>query len=156
MSLAEAGARAAGGETRAAEAPGSAAVVTVVPAVLALAAGLWNLGGPPPWRDEAATISAAARTLPQLAHLLQSVDAVHGLYYALMHLVVGVPGTAEVVLRIPSVVAGALAAAGTGALGRALGAPRTGLYGGVLLALMPIFSRYVQEARPYSMTAATA
>ncbi|MEV7803779.1 hypothetical protein AB0O28_12595 [Microbispora sp. NPDC088329] len=126
----------------------------VVPAVFALAAGLWDLGGPPPWRDEAATVSAAGRTLPQLAHLLQSVDAVHGLYYALMHIVAGLYGTAEVTLRIPSVVAGALAAAGTGALGRALGVPRAGLYGGVLLALMPIFSRYVQEARPYAMTAA--
>ncbi|GIH63547.1 glycosyltransferase family 39 protein [Microbispora siamensis] len=132
------------------------AVVTLVPAVLALAAGLWDLGGPPPWRDEAATVSAAVRTFPQLAHLLQSVDAVHGLYYALMHVVAGLSGTAEVALRIPSVVAGALAAAGTGALGRALGAPRAGLYGGVLLALMPIFSRYVQEARPYALTAAAA
>ncbi|WP_182898551.1 glycosyltransferase family 39 protein [Microbispora sp. H10830] len=131
-------------------------VVIVVPAVLALAAGLSDLGGPPPWRDEAATVSAVGRTLPQLAHLLQSVDAVHGLYYALMHVVAGLSGTAEVPLRIPSVVAGALAAAGTGAIGRALGAPRAGLYGGVLLALMPIFSRYVQEARPYAMTAAAA
>ncbi|MEU6407556.1 glycosyltransferase family 39 protein [Microbispora sp. NPDC046933] len=145
-----------------AEAPERAArldrpgVVTVVPAVLALAAGLWDLGGPPPWRDEAATVSAVGRTLPQLAHLLQSVDAVHGLYYALMHVVAGLSGTAEVALRMPSVVAGALAAAGTGALGRALGVPRAGLYGGVLLALMPIFSRYVQEARPYPMTAAAA
>ncbi|KAA9381762.1 hypothetical protein F5972_02775 [Microbispora cellulosiformans] len=130
--------------------------VTAVPAVLALAAGLWDLGGPPLWRDEAATVSAAVRTLPQTAHLLRSVDAVHGLYYALMHMVAGVFGTAEVALRLPSVLAGALAAAGTGALGRALGHPRAGLYGGTLLALMPIFSRYVQEARPYAMTTAAA
>ncbi|GGO06767.1 hypothetical protein GCM10010116_13480 [Microbispora rosea subsp. aerata] len=131
-------------------------VVMLVPAVLALAAGLWDLAGPPPWRDEAATVSAAGRTLPQLAHLLQSVDAVHGLYYGLTHVVASLYGTAEVTLRIPSVVAGVLAAAGTGALGRALGVPRAGLYGGVLLALMPIFSRYVQEARPYALTAAAA
>ncbi|WP_169951919.1 glycosyltransferase family 39 protein [Microbispora sp. H11081] len=130
--------------------------VTVVPAVVALAAGLCNLGGPPPWRDEAATISAAGRTLPELAHLLQSVDAVHGLYYLVAHVVADLSGTGEVALRLPSVVAGALAAAGTGALGRALGSPRAGLYGGVLLALMPIFSRYVQEARPYSLAAAAA
>ncbi|GAB3152603.1 glycosyltransferase family 39 protein [Microbispora hainanensis] len=138
------------------ERPARSAVVTVVPAVLAIVVGLWNLGGPPPWRDEAATVSAAGRTLPQLAHLLQSVDAVHGLYYALMHVVAGLSGTAGVALRLPSVVAGALAAAGTGAIGRALGVPRAGLYGGVLLALMPIFSRYVQEARPYALTAAAA
>ncbi|MBO4270460.1 hypothetical protein [Microbispora triticiradicis] len=130
--------------------------VTGIPAALALAAGLWDLGGPPLWRDEAATVSAAVRTLPQITHLLQSVDAVHGLYYALMHMVVGVFGMAEAALRLPSVLAGALAAAGTGALGRALGVPRAGLYGGSLLALMPIFSRYVQEARPYPMTTAAA
>lgn len=138
------------------ERPTRLAVVIVVPAVLALAVGLWDLGGPPPWRDEAATASAAGRTLPQLAHLLQSVDAVHGLYYALMHVVAGLSGTGEVALRLPSVVAGALAAAGTGAIGRALGVPRAGLYGGALLALMPIFSRYVQEARPYALTVAAA
>ncbi|WP_405395363.1 hypothetical protein [Microbispora hainanensis] len=138
------------------ERPARSAAVIVVPAVLALVVGLWDLGGPPLWRDEAATVSAAGRTLPQLAHLLQSVDVVHGLYYALMHVVAGLSGTAGVALRLPSVVAGALAAAGTGAIGRALGVPRAGLYGGALLALMPIFSRYVQEARPYALTAAAA
>ncbi|TLP62270.1 hypothetical protein [Microbispora triticiradicis] len=144
------------GSARSLREKAGACAVTGVPAALALAAGLWGLGGPPLWRDEAATVSAAVRTLPQMTHLLQSVDAVHGLYYALMHMVVGVSGTAEVALRLPSVLAGALAAAGTGALGRALGLRRAGLYGGSLLALMPIFSRYVQEARPYPMTTAAA
>jgi mannosyltransferase len=125
-----------------------------VPAALALIAGLWDLGGPPIWRDEAATISAVTRTPAQLAHLLSGVDAVHGLYYTLMHIVAVVFGTGEVALRLPSVLAGALAAAGVGALGRALGDPRAGLYGGALMAMTPVFSRYVQEARPYPMTMA--
>jgi mannosyltransferase len=135
-------------------APRASAAAIAVPAALALAAGLWDLSGPPLWRDEAATVSAASRTLPEMARLLQSVDAVHGLYYALMHVVVTLFGTDIVVLRLPSVVAGMLAAAGVGALGRALGNARAGLYGGVLLALMPVFSRYVQEARPYALTMA--
>ncbi|MFC0864824.1 glycosyltransferase family 39 protein [Sphaerimonospora cavernae] len=124
------------------------------PAGLALVAGLWDLASPPVWRDEAATLSAVIRTPHQLLHLLQAVDAVHGLYYALMHVVVALFGTGEVVLRLPSVVAGALAAAGVGALGRALGHRRAGLYGGMLMATMPIFSRYVQEARPYPLAMA--
>ncbi|GII53121.1 mannosyltransferase [Planotetraspora thailandica] len=127
-----------------------------VPALLALAAGLWGLTSPPLWRDEAATVSAVSRSLPQLAHLLGTVDAVHGVYYGLMHVVAAVAGTGEVALRLPSVLAGALAAAGVGALGRALGNPRAGLYGGALLAMMPVFSRYVQEARPYPLTMAVA
>ncbi|GAA4581143.1 glycosyltransferase family 39 protein [Planotetraspora phitsanulokensis] len=125
-----------------------------VPAALALVAGLWDLGGPPVWRDEAATVSAVSRTPFQLAHLLSGVDAVHGVYYAFMHVVAVVFGTGEVALRLPSVLAGALAAAGVGALGRALGEPRAGLYGGALMAVTPVFSRYVQEARPYPMTMA--
>jgi mannosyltransferase len=130
------------------------AACVAVPAVLALVAGLWDLGGPPVWRDEAATVSAVTRTPAQLAHLLSGVDAVHGLYYAVMHVVAVVFGTGEVALRLPSVLAGVLAAAGVGALGRALGDPRAGLYGGALMAMTPVFSRYVQEARPYPMTMA--
>ncbi|MEZ0072824.1 glycosyltransferase family 39 protein [Planotetraspora sp. GP83] len=130
----------------------SAAVV--VPGLLALVAGLWDLSGPPLWRDEAATISAATRTLPQLLHLLHTVDVVHGAYYVLMHVVVAVSGTGDVAVRLPSVLAGALAAAGVGVLGRALGNPRAGLYGGALMATMPVFSRYVQEARPYPLAMA--
>ncbi|MBP2704798.1 glycosyltransferase family 39 protein [Microbispora sp. RL4-1S] len=143
--------------TRAARAPRArASAALAVPAVLALAAGLWEPAGPPVWRDEAATISAASRTLPETARLLASVDAVHGLYYAFAHVMVALFGPDPVALRLPSVVAGALAAAGVCALGRALGAPRAGLYGGCLLALMPIFSRYVQEARPYAFVLAAA
>lgn len=126
----------------------------MAPAALALAAGLWDLAAPPVWRDEAATVSAAGRTLPEMLHLLRGVDAVHGLYYLLMHVVIGLFGTGEAALRLPSVIAGALGAAGVCALGRSLGAPRAGLYGGVLLAVMPVFSRYAQDARPYALTMA--
>lgn len=131
-------------------------ISVAVPAAVALAAGLWDLTGPPPWRDEAATASAVNRTLPQMLDLLQQVDAVHGVYYALVHVVATLFGTSDVVLRLPSVVAGMLAAGGLAALGRSLGNPRAGLYGGLLLAVMPIFSRYVQEARPYGLTMAAA
>lgn len=134
--------------------PPGPSVTVVVPGVLALAAGLWNLSGPPLWRDEAATISAATRTLPQLLHLLHTVDLVHGVYYVLMHVFVAVFGTGDVALRLPSVLAGVASAAGVGVLGRALGNPRAGLYGGALLAVMPVFSRYVQEARPYPLAMA--
>jgi mannosyltransferase len=54
--------------------------------------------------DEVATRWAAQLSLRELAHLLRHVDAVHGLYYLLMH---GwtVLGTSPAVIRIPSVIA---------------------------------------------------
>jgi len=43
-------------------------------------------GKPSLWFDESATISASAsRTVPELWRLLTHIDAVHGLYYLLMH-----------------------------------------------------------------------
>ena len=54
--------------------------------------------------DEVASRWAASLSLRQLAHLLRHVDAVHGLYYLLMHGWVAI-GTSPAVLRIPSVIA---------------------------------------------------
>lgn len=58
-----------------------AALLGVFAAALALA-GSWNVSL---WTDEAATIAGARRALPELWLMLQNVDAVHGLYYLLMH-----------------------------------------------------------------------
>ena len=71
------------------------------------------------WDDEIATISAAGRNPAELVALLQSVDAVHGLYYFLMHAWTSVFGFSEVAMRAPSALAVGLACAGTVVLGRA-------------------------------------
>ena len=54
--------------------------------------------------DEVATRWAACLSLRELAHLLRHMDAVHGLYYLLMHGWMAV-GTSPAVMRIPSVIA---------------------------------------------------
>ena len=55
-------------------------------AVLATAISAGWAARPSLWFDEGATISASAnRTLPELWKLLGHIDAVHGLYYLLMH-----------------------------------------------------------------------
>ncbi|MGH9208368.1 MAG: glycosyltransferase family 39 protein, partial [Acidimicrobiales bacterium] len=57
-------------------------VVALLTAVISVAAA----GRPSLWFDEGATISASAsRSLPELWRLLRHIDAVHGLYYLLMH-----------------------------------------------------------------------
>ena len=54
---------------------------------------------PSVWFDEAATVSGATRSIPELLHMLGKVDAVHGLYYMLMHVAFGATGYTPLSLR---------------------------------------------------------
>ncbi|MFE1315365.1 glycosyltransferase family 39 protein [Streptomyces sp. NPDC058755] len=120
-----------------------------------LGLGLWGLDRGGMWRDEAVTFQVARRTVPQIWRLLHGVDAVHGLYYLLMHPVLGVrPG--EVVLRLPSVCAAALTAGLVAGLGARLVRPRVGLWAGLLYAITPMAGHYAQEGRSYALVAAGA
>lgn len=113
-------------------------------------AGSWV---PSFWDDEVATISAAGRSPQELLILLQSVDAVHGLYYFLMHYWTSVFGFSEVAMRFPSAVAVALACAGTVIIGRKMGPDRLGLAAGFVLALLPRMVWAGTEARQSAFTA---
>ncbi|WP_051830608.1 glycosyltransferase family 39 protein [Streptomyces violens] len=131
-------------------------IAVLIPCAVMLALGLWGLDRGTLWRDEAATAQVAGRSLPQLWHLLGTADAVHGLYYALMHGVRALLGGGETALRLPSVL-GATAAAGLVALtGSRLAAPRVGLWAGLLFAAFPTVSHYAQEARSYALVTAGA
>src|ERR1044072_2475587 len=57
------------------------------------------------WFDEAATISASTRSVPDLWQLLHSIDAVHGLYYLVMHGWFAVFPATEFFSRVSSCVA---------------------------------------------------
>ncbi|MER6785962.1 hypothetical protein ABT330_15300 [Streptomyces sp. NPDC000658] len=119
------------------------------------AVGLWGLDRGGIWRDEAVTFQVARRTVPQIWRLLHGVDAVHGLYYLCMHVVLAVrPG--EVVLRLPSVCGAAATAALVAALGVRLARPRVGLWAGLLYAVTPLAGHYAQEGRSYALVAAGA
>ncbi len=120
-----------------------------------LALGLWGLDRGGMWRDEAVSFQVGRRTVPQIWHLLHDVDAVHGLYYLLLHAVLAVhPG--EVLLRLPSVCAAAGTAALVAALGTRLARPRVGLWAGLLYAVTPMAGHYAQEGRSYALVAAGA
>jgi len=117
-------------------------------------AGSWV---PSLWTDEAATISAAQRTPAQLWRLLHAVDAVHGLYYALLHAWIGVFGASAVSLRLPSALAVGGAAVGVLVLGRELTGDRaTALTGAVAFALLPRVTWAGLEARSSALTATAA
>ncbi|WP_330339643.1 glycosyltransferase family 39 protein [Streptomyces sp. NBC_00557] len=130
-------------------------VAVGVPALVMLAVGLRGLDRNGMWRDEAVSFQVGRRTVPQIWRLLHDVDAVHGLYYLLVHAVLTVhPG--EVALRLPSVCAAAVTAALVAALGTRLLRPRAGLWAGLLYALTPMAGHYAQEGRSYALVAAGA
>lgn len=131
------------------------ALGTLGPAALTLLLGSWGITREDSmWRDEAATWEAAHRTLPDLAHLLDRIDVVHGAYYLFMHGVFAVLGDGLVALRLPCVLAMAGAAAALAATARRLAGPRAGVAAGVAFALMPSTQHYAQEGRPYALVVA--
>ncbi|MEU8437519.1 glycosyltransferase family 39 protein [Streptomyces sp. NPDC029216] len=129
------------------------------PLLTVLLLGLWGLergpGGGSMWRDESTTWQVAHRPAGALRDLLGQVDAVHGLYYALMHLVFGLWGDGGLwALRLPSVAGTALAAAGVAAVAHRLAGERAALWAGVTYALLPPVQMYGQEGRSYALVAA--
>jgi mannosyltransferase len=121
-------------------------------AAVMLTAGLWGLARQSSMgNDEVATRWAALLSLGQLDHLLRNLDAVHGLYYLLMHGWMAV-GTSPAVMRIPSVLAMVAAAAMIAILARQLtGSGWAGLFAGLIMALTPVISFYAQTARSYAL-----
>jgi mannosyltransferase len=105
--------------------------------LVTLALMLSGLAARPFWGDEADTISAVRRSVPQLIHLLGHVDAVHGLYYLLLWPVVQLAGPGEFPARLPSALAVAAAAAGITAIARRLVSRQAGLYASLIFAVLP-------------------
>jgi mannosyltransferase len=124
------------------------ALATVVAAI-----GSWI---PSKWNDEAATQTAATRTLPQLWQMMQHIDAVHGTYYFLMHFWIGAFGTSNFALRAPSMIAVGVACAGVAVLGNRLGGRRLAVAGGLIFLLLPRATWMGIEARSLAITAAVA
>jgi len=129
------------------------AAMIASPAV-ALAVMLWGLSARPYWGDEADTVSAVSRSVPQLFGLLGHIDAVHGFYYLLLWPVARVAGTGEFATRLPSAVAMAAAAAGVTAIGRRLASRQAGLCAGLMFAVLPTVTVQGHDARPYAMVTA--
>lgn len=132
-------------------------LVWLVPVLWTLALGSWGLSRQGSvWRDEAATWQVAERSAGEIWHLLGNVDAVHGLYYLLMHVLFEVFGASTTTLRLPSVLAVAAAAACVALIGRRLAGFWAGLGGGLALGLLPAVQFQLQEGRAYALVAGGA
>ncbi|MEU6115688.1 glycosyltransferase family 39 protein [Streptomyces sp. NPDC047117] len=125
------------------------------PCALALALGLWGIRrGGSIWRDEVVTYDMAHRSLPDLWHTLQHVDAVHGLYYLFMHGLFAVFGGGVTTLRLPSALAMTAAAAGVALLGARVAGRRAGIAAGLVFPVLPLVQEYGQEGRSYALVCA--
>ncbi|UXA04347.1 glycosyltransferase family 39 protein [Mycobacterium sp. SMC-2] len=122
----------------------------------AVISGAWACR-PSLWFDEGATISAAAsRTLSELWRLLGHIDAVHGLYYLLMHGWFALFPPTEFWSRAPSALAVGAAAAGVTVFTRQFSTRPTAVCAGVMFAILPRTTWAGMEARPYALAAAAA
>ncbi|WP_032760524.1 glycosyltransferase family 39 protein [Streptomyces sp. NRRL F-5681] len=130
-------------------------LVGLIPAVWTVVLGLWGLSRHNSvWRDEAATWQVARRSTGDIVRMLEHVDVVHSLYYLCMHGLFAGFGPSTTVLRLPSVLAVAAAAACVALIGHRLAGAYVGLGAGLVLGLLPAVQFYLQEGRPYALVAA--
>lgn len=117
------------------------------------AAGLSFAGSwiPSPWGDEAASIMSGQRSWPSLFRMLGHIDAVHGMYYAFLHIWMSLFGASVVSVRLPSALAIGLAAAGVVVLASRMTTSRIALLAGVIFAVLPRITYMGAEARPYAI-----
>lgn len=128
-------------------------------AMAAVAAAISAAGAARPslWFDEGATISAAAsRTLPELWKLLGHIDAVHGLYYLLMHGWFTLFPPTEFWSRLPSALAVGAAAAGVVVFAKMFSGRTTALCAGTVFAILPRVTWAGIEARSSALVVAVA
>jgi mannosyltransferase len=126
-------------------------------AVLAAVIGAAGASWPSLWFDESATISASAgRSIPDLWRMLGHIDAVHGLFYLLMHGWFSLFPVTEFWSRVPSCLAVGIAAAGVVVFARQFLPRTTAVCAGVVFAILPRVTWAAVEARSYALTAAAA
>jgi mannosyltransferase len=133
--------------------PPPAVLDPLIVGALGAAASLAGAGRPSFWYDEAATISASySRSLGQLWQMLSNVDAVHGLYYLIMHGWFQIFPPTEFWSRAPSGLAVGGAAAGVVVLGKQFSSRTVAVSSGILCAILPRATWAGIEARPYALS----
>lgn len=125
-------------------------IIALIPAGVAAFLGLWRISSLSFTQDEAATLAAVRRPFGSMLAMLGHIDAVHGAYYVIMHLIAKL-GTSEAVMRAPSVLGMAGAAWLTTVIGTRLAGAKAGLMAGMLLAVLPFSTEYARDARPFAL-----
>ncbi|WGL52499.1 glycosyltransferase family 39 protein [Nocardioides sp. BP30] len=145
-----------GADSRPSAPDGARTSTALAVGLVATVLSLIRIGHPSLWTDEAATVSAATRSIPAWWALITRIDAVHGLYYLFMHFWIALAGRSALALRLPSALAVGLGAAGLVLLATRLVDRRTGTCAGLVLAILPRTVWAGGEARSYAFDLAAA
>ena len=113
----------------------------------------WEIARPSFWADEVATIAASHRSLPQLIHMLSTIDAVHGSYYLLIHVLGNLFGFTPFALRLPSSLAVATTAVVMALVAKKVFGERLAWFTLLITALLPRLVWAATEARSYGIDA---
>jgi hypothetical protein len=117
--------------------------------MLAIATRFYHLGYESLWLDEGITFARSRMPLRQLCD--NAIRRYHNpFYFILVHYVMTL-GDSELVLRLPSAIAGILKTAVVCGIGSMIGGARIGLLASLILVLMPTQLTYDQEARMYGL-----
>ena len=130
-----------------------------VAAILGAAGALVGVIGswiPSYWGDEAASVMSANRSWASLANELGTIDAVHGVYYAFLHVWTSVFGSSELATRLPSTIGVGFMVAGTVVLARQFGGIRFAVLAGVVCIVLPRTTYLATETRSYAIGTAAA
>jgi mannosyltransferase len=130
--------------------------VAVLLGILATAVSAAGSGIPSLWGDEAASVMSAVRPVATLWPVLERVDAVHGVYYLLLHQWVEFFGVSAFSVRFPSALAIGFATAGLVLLANRLGGFRLAVIAGFVFMILPRTTYMGAEARSYALSAAFA
>ncbi|RZS68232.1 mannosyltransferase [Agromyces ramosus] len=132
---------------------GRVAVVIGVASALVAIAGSWI---PSLWGDEAASIMSARRDWGSLWALLGTVDAVHGLYYVVLHVWIELVGASPFAVRVPSGIAVGAASAGLYLLVRRRAPREPAVIAAAVFAVLPRVTFLATEARSLALATAAA
>ncbi len=119
-----------------------------------VAARVFTLAVRPLWADEIFTLTLAKKSIPEILAALR-VDSGPPLHYLAAHLLLApfgpLPGRADVLVRILSLVASLLHLPLLAVVARRLGRPALGLTAAALFAISPLAVAYAAEGRAYAL-----
>jgi mannosyltransferase len=126
-------------------------------ALTLVAAGIYayRLGTPSLRGDESFTAIFCRWELGEILRSLRTTEPHPPLYYVFLHYWMRLMGRSEFILRFPSAITGMLLVPLIYALGRGWRGERVGLWGAALVALNPFLLWHGQDARMYTILAAT-
>jgi mannosyltransferase len=137
-------------------APRSIAIIASALGVLGAVVSFAGSWIPSFWGDEAASVMSAERPLESLFMELGQVDAVHGAYYLFLHYWIGLFGTGELSVRLPSAIAVGFVVAGVVVLSDRLFTRRVALIAGIVSIVLPRITYMGAEGRSYAIATAVA